>query len=128
MSCCEVKSGELVFSLLVHPRLELVDLAVLKVVLAQEVVLPSVFKNDFEAVRLVSVGGIGQKTELLGVAHAHQVQRSFLKFKIVYKALVVFVSYECKHPECLCSFNIHTWLDISLTRFKAVTQMRDIHH
>lgn len=41
---------ELVFSLFVDPSLESADLAFLEVVLTEEVVLPSVLKNDLEAI------------------------------------------------------------------------------
>jgi hypothetical protein len=119
---------ELVFSLLVDPSLEPADLALLQVVLAEEVVLPSVLENDLEAIRLVSVCSISQKTEFLRVAHVHQIKWCLLELQVVNKTLMVLIGDVGKHSESLSTFNVHAWLHVPRTRLKAIAQMGNVHH
>jgi hypothetical protein len=69
----KVKSSKSIFSALIDPTLEHIDLALFDFLVEVELVLPSILKQNFEAVCLISVSCIGENAEVSLVVHVHEV-------------------------------------------------------
>jgi len=126
----EMQCGEFILSLLINPLLKLSSILLSDLCIISENLLPSILKQNFKAIGVVSVGSVGQHAEIPRILHSCQVYAGFLEAEILKETIVILVSNITENIQRFYPIHNHSWSIFNFARFtdgEVVGEVRNIH-